>query len=113
MSLSCNFYAVPEPVFYRRRHGSNLSAATYKKLDNTRTVFENFLDRLPDVREKHSGTKKVRLTDFNRKLYREAMRKKLYQQAFDHAVNSWQNKKSVKNLFNLEKAAVNKLLKAH
>ena len=113
MSLSCNFYAVQEPVFYRRRHGSNLSSATYKKMHITWRVFENFLAKHPDIQEKYRSLVKSRRADLNAKLYREAMREKLYQQAFEHAVNAWQNKKSVKNLCNFGKAAVSKLIKAH
>ena len=98
LSRHCNFYPVEKAVFYRRRHGSNLSSATYKKLLITYNVFEDFVSRNPDIAVRYAETIRTRRGDFHRKLYREAKKEQLQTEARKHAKEAFRNLPSLKNL---------------
>ena len=108
MSLNHNFYAVQEPVFYRRRHGNNISSASYGKIHILLNVFEDFISRHQDILAPYSRIIKKRLADLHRKLYREAKKEKLFQQAFEHAAMTWKLNHSIKNLCSMAAAAAAK-----
>ncbi len=101
MSLHCKFYGVREPVFLRRRHGNNISSASYEKMKIVWNVFEKFLLRHPEVGSQFAEIVKERRNDLYGKLYREAKREKLYSSALTHAAAAWDLKKSGKNFFRL------------
>ena len=101
ISTHCNFYAVQDPVFLRRRHGSNLSAASYEKLATVYKVFENFLERHPEVLERYPVIIRRRRGDFNNKLCREACREKSYRQALEHARTAFKCTPSFKTFFRM------------
>lgn len=101
LSTHCNFYAVQDPVFLRRRHGSNLSAASYEKLATVYKVFENFLDRHPEMLARYPEIIRKRRGDFNNKLCREACREKSYRQALEHARTAFKCTPSFKTFFRM------------
>ena len=97
MSVKCRFYAVQEPVFKRRRHGSNISSATYDKEKIVWDVFENFLKKHPELETLYAATVKKRRGDFHRKLYREAMKEKRFSEVRFHAKEAFRFSKTLKN----------------
>lgn len=106
LSCSCNFYAVQEPVFLRRRHGNNLSSASYGKMLTVYRVLEDFLQKHPEAAGKYQHIVRKRRGDLNNKLYREARREKLTEEAFMHAAAAFKNAPSVKSFFRLLAAAL-------
>ena len=98
LSLECEFAAVQEPVFYRRRHSSNLSGATYEKLLISFGVFDSFIKSHPEIREKYPETTGRRYADYHNKLYREAKKEKKKEERFFHAKAAWKARPSLKNL---------------
>ena len=101
MSLKGKFYAVQEPVFLRRRHGSNLSSATYAKLHVGLDVLEHFIASHEEVQEKFRDTIRKRRADFHRKLYREAIKEKMFPEARSHAETAFKLEKSFKGFFRM------------
>ena len=84
MSLKHRFYAVQEPVFLRRRHGSNLSGATYEKVQISFKVFSDFVEAHPELRQEYGTIILRRTADYHNKLYREACREGLRKNALEH-----------------------------
>lgn len=101
LSLECSFYAVSEPVFLRRRHGGNLSSASYSKLSVTWGIFEEFVAAHPELEEKYSDIIRRRRADFHSKLRREAAREKLSDKAKYHAREAFKNHHTLKNFFRM------------
>lgn len=85
LSLKSSFHAVQEPVFLRRRHGDNLSNASYDKILTVYNIFEDFIARHPELYRKYKTTIRRRRGDFHNKLYREARREKLADKMRLHA----------------------------
>ena len=85
LSLKRNFYAVQNPVFLRRRHGNNLSGASYAKIFTAYQVFEDFVTRHHTVAGEFTEIIRRRRGDFHNKLYREARREKLADKMRLHA----------------------------
>ena len=101
LSLKSDFYAVQEPVFLRRRHGNNLSGASYAKILTVSRVFEDFVSRHQDVAEKFAGIIRLRRGDFHNKLYREARREKLAEQMRHHARSAFKYQPNLKTFFRM------------
>lgn len=99
MSTKSKFHAVQEPVFLRRRHGSNISSATCDKEMIVLAVFENFLACHPEVAERFPDVVSKRYGALHRKVYREALKEKRFQEAKVHAGKAFHFEKNVKNLF--------------
>lgn len=85
ISLECEFFALQEPVFLRRRHGNNLSAGSYEKLKVTASVVDNFAAAHPEVTETYSKIIRKRQADFHNKLRREAIKERKFAEAEFHA----------------------------
>ncbi|MBO7327586.1 MAG: glycosyltransferase [Lentisphaeria bacterium] len=85
LSLKCEFYAVQNPVFGRRRHGSNLSSANYAKMQIANSVFENFVAKHPELRQCFPRIIRKRCADMQNRLYREAQRENMKKEAAIHA----------------------------
>lgn len=101
MSTRIEFYAVQEPVFKRRRHSSNISSASYAKVNTGFEVLERFIASHKDIEKSFPAVIRKRRADFHRKLYREALKEKIYSKARYHASESFKLKKDIKNFFNL------------
>ena len=101
LSLQCNFYAVQEPVFLRRRHGSNLSSATYDKMFATFQVFERFVNENLPLQDKYSEIIRRRRVDFHRKLYREARREKQREKMLLHSRQAFKLQKNLKTFWQM------------
>lgn len=101
LSLKSNFYAVQEPVFLRRRHGSNLSGASYAKILTVSQIFEDFVSRHPESMGEFAGIIRRRRGDFHNKLYREARREKLKKEAVYHASEAFKYHPSIKTFFRM------------
>ena len=101
LSLKSDFYAVQEPVFLRRRHGSNLSGASYAKVLTAYNVFEDFVSRHQDVAEEFAGIIRQRRGDFHNKLYREARREKLADNVRHHARSAFKYQPNLKTFFRM------------
>ena len=99
LSLKSNFYAVQEPVFLRRRHGNNLSGASYAKILTVSRVFEDFVTRHQDVAEEFAEIIRKRRGDFHNKLYREARREKLTDKMRLHARAAFKYQPNIKTFF--------------
>lgn len=100
MSLTCDFYALNDrPVFLRRRHGNNISSASYAKMKVLLGVFENFLSRHPELFEKFGNVICKRRGDLHHKLFREARKEGLKKEAHEHACEAYRNVSSLKNLY--------------
>ena len=99
MSVRCRFYAIQEPVFKRRRHSSNISAASYDKERIVSDVFETFLKGHPEVENAYPEIVRKRRGDFHRKLYREAKKEKRHTEACFHAKEAFKFSKTLKNFF--------------
>lgn len=76
LSAVCRFHPVPEAVFKRRRHGSNLSAVNYEKQKLVLQVVEDFLTSHPGIAARYPGVVKQRLSTLHNKLAREAQRER-------------------------------------
>ena len=101
LSLKSDFYAVQEPVFLRRRHGNNLSGASYAKILTVSQVFEDFVSRHQDVAEEFAGIIRQRRGDFHNKLYREARREKLADNVRHHARSAFKYQPNLKTFFRM------------
>ena len=97
LAIEHNFYAIQEPVFLRRRHGSNLSSANYEKSMILYNVFEQFLIKNPDIELHYKKTVTKRKADLQNKLYREAKHEKLIKEAKFHAKNAFLLKPTIKS----------------
>ncbi len=99
LSLLANFYAVQKPVFLRRRHGGNLSAASYSKQLKVLTVLEDFLQQHPQIEAEFSETVRARRAVLHSKLCREARKEKRLAEAAEHARLAYKYDPSIKNFF--------------
>lgn len=100
LSLSHPFAAVKNPVFLRRRHSSNLSAASYKGTETGCRVFEEFISNHPDVAEKFAKKIRQRRGVLHSRLAREARREKLGKEVEkNHLKTALANDFSLKYLF--------------
>jgi len=106
LSLKCRFHAVQEPVFLRRRHGGNLSSATFAKMKMAWEVFDGFVAAHPELDQRYAAIIRSRRADFHNKLCREALREKLKKEARFHAGASFRARPGLKSLFRLLQAAV-------
>ena len=93
-----NFYAIQEPVFLRRRHGNNLSSASYNKILIANNVFETFIKNNPDIKNKFPKIVKRRRANLQNKLYREAKKEKLKLETKTHAKNAFLLNPTVKSI---------------
>lgn len=99
LSLQCEFIPVPEPVFLRRRHSSNLSQGSYDKQKIVLEVLEEFLAK---NEEELSPFKKIiskRRADLHNKLAREALKEGHKATAKEHWKTALNNRFSWKVLF--------------
>ena len=101
LSLQCNFYAVQEPVFLRRRHSGNISNINYNKQLTVLNVLEKFLAENPGVQTKYAKEIKNRLAVLNSKLCREARKEKRFTEAKMHAKKAFKLNPSLKNFCRL------------
>ena len=106
LSLKCEFYAVQKPVFMRRRHGNNLSSANYEKMRIANMVFENFVNRHPELQPHYTRIIRRRKSDMQNRLYREAKREGLKKQAAMHAKEAFRLKPGFKSFFRMITSAV-------
>ncbi len=74
LSLIAPFYPAPSPVFLRRRHNSNVSAASYRGSANMLEVFEEFVAAHPGAYGKAINRRRA---DLHNKLAREAKKEKM------------------------------------
>lgn len=77
MALIADFYAVSSPVFFRRRHNSNISAASYAKLNVIMGVLEEFFANHPEIARKYPDKVKRRYADIHGKLAKLAGKESL------------------------------------
>ena len=77
LALAHAFIAIQEPVFLRRRHSSNLSAASYKGSKTTLDVFEEFISSHPELNVRFGKVIRRRRAVLNARLAREAKREKM------------------------------------
>lgn len=108
LSLECEFCAVQEPVFLRRRHNSNMSCASYEKLSVTFSVVKNFISDNPQLNEKFKDLISKRVADFHNKLRRSALAEGLGEKAVYHAKEALRLAPSVKNALRLAEAKLKK-----
>ncbi len=101
LSAAMDFYAVEEPVFLRRRHGNNLSAASYDKLKNVLEILTGFLAEHPEIHAKYAASVKKRLAALHSKLAREAKKEKRSAEQKYHSAEAYKHAKTIKNLFRL------------
>lgn len=101
MSLDCNFYAVQEPVFLRRRHGNNLSSSAYWKIKLVWEILEDFLAENPRIAEQYADVVRRRRADMHHKLARQAAKENLRDERLEHAREAFRYSPGVKNLFHL------------
>ena len=99
LSLTHKFYAVQEPIFFRRRHGNNLSSASYRKLLITFQAFSDFVDAHPELNGQYGDIIRRRKVDFHNKLYREARRESLSREALAHIRSALRIKFTFKSLW--------------
>ena len=96
LAVQVPFYAVQEPIYLRRRHQSNLSSASYAKMKTMFSVFADFVTGHPELQEKYARIIRERYADFHNKLYREAKREGLREEALEHIRNAWHYRHSFK-----------------
>ena len=101
LSLLCDFYAVQEPVFLRRRHGNNMSSANYRKIHIVLEIIEDFAARHADIEITFTQELRKRRADLHNKLCREARKEKLTSEAKMHAVKAFKLKPSLKSFFRM------------
>lgn len=104
ISPECEFFALQEPVFLRRRHGSNLSAGSYDKLTITASVVDNFVKAHPELQEKYADIIRLRQADFHNKLRREAAKEKKFAEMLVHAEKAYKLAPGIKNFCRLAAA---------
>ncbi len=97
LSLNSEFYAVPQPVFLRRRHNSNMSSANYKKMLIVLNIVENFAARHSEIKTLYARELNNRRADLHNKLCREARKEKLHSEAKMHAKAAFKLKATLKN----------------
>lgn len=76
LSLEFPFTAVQEPVFLRRRHSSNLSAASYRGSKTALDVFEEFVAANPELSARFGKVIRRRRATLHSRLAREAAKEK-------------------------------------
>ena len=101
LSLASEFFAVQEPVFLRRRHSSNISSASYSKINTVLMVFEKFLQENPELEKLYKRTIRARRADLHSKLYREAAREKLSAELKTHARAAFSYRKNFRNFWRM------------
>ena len=101
LALKCEFYAIQEPVFLRRRHGNNLSSATYAKMQIANHVFESFINRHPELQADYSHEINQRRASIQNWLYREARKAKMKKEAAFHAKEAYRYKRNLKTFFRM------------
>ena len=101
LSLICDFYAVNQPVFLRRRHATNMSNANYRKMLTVLQIVEKFADSHTEIKELYGKVLKSRLADLHSKLHREAKKEKLFSDAKNHAKLAYKLKPTLKNFCRL------------
>lgn len=101
LSCHCSFSAVQEPVFLRRRHNTNVSSASYRKLYTVWRVVEDFLARHPEVEKQYAEIVRFRRADLHNKLYREAAREKLSAERKTHARAAFSCRKNFRNFWRM------------
>lgn len=106
LSLKCEFYAIQKPVFMRRRHGNNLSSANYEKMQIANRVFNDFVDRHPELQPHYTRIIRRRRYDMQNRLCREAKREKLGKAAAFHARETFKLKPGFKSFFRMVSAAL-------
>ena len=106
LALKCEFHAIQQPVFLRRRHGNNLSSANYEKMQIASSVFENFVARHPELEPHYTRIIRRRKSDMQNRLYREAKREGLKKQAAMHAKEAFRLKPGFKSFFRMITSAV-------
>lgn len=104
ISPECEFFALQEPVFLRRRHGNNLSAGSYDKLKITASVVDDFVKNHPELQEKYSDIIRLRQADFHNKLRREAAEEKKSAEMLFHASEAYRLAPGFKNFCRLTAA---------
>ena len=77
LSLKMPFKAVHDPVFLRRRHSSNLSAASYRGCKTALDVFEEFISRHEKLSDCYGEIIRRRRATLHSRLAREARKEKL------------------------------------
>ena len=101
LSLKSEFYAVQNPVFLRRRHGSNLSNANYSKMQIANSVYKNFVARHPELQLSYPRIIRRRYSDMQNRLYREAKRENMKKEAAIHAREFYRLNPGVKSFFRM------------
>ena len=88
------------PVFLRRRHSGNLSAASYRGSKTTLDVFEEFVAAHPELDGRYGKVIRRRRAVLNARLAREAKKEKLDKTIIrQHLKTALKNSFSFKNLF--------------
>ena len=99
LSLNHHFTAVQEPVFLRRRHSSNLSAASYKGSKTALDVFEEFVTKHPETSARFNNVIRRRRAVLNARLAREAKKENMEKRIIrQHLKTALVNKFSFKYL---------------
>ncbi|MEG1980832.1 MAG: hypothetical protein RR060_08875, partial [Victivallaceae bacterium] len=100
MALIADFYAVETPVFYRRRHNSNLSAGTYAKLNVIMGILEDFFAQHPEIARQYPDRVSRRYADMHGKLAKLAAREKLSKELMQtHLKAALRHHFTLKNFF--------------
>lgn len=100
LALVHTFIAIQEPVFLRRRHSGNLSAASYRGSKTTLDVFEEFVAAHPELDGRYGKVIRRRRAVLNARLAREAKKEKLDKTIIrQHLKTALKNSFSFKNLF--------------
>ena len=96
------FYYIDEPVFKRRRHGTNLSAASYAKQTILRNVVETFCRDNANLKALSPRLVRERLAALNLAMAREARRENLGPEVVHAALREALDQRfSLKTLFRL------------
>ena len=106
LALNYEFYAIQKPVFLRRRHGNNLSSASYEKMQIANKVFEDFVARHPELQPHYSRIIRRRRYDMQNRLFREAKRQKMRKAAAGHAREAFRLKPGFKTFFRMVFSAI-------
>ena len=77
LAVRANLHAVEDPVFLRRRHGSNLSSVNYEKTGLILKVLTDFAGRHPEIRAACGPVIRKRIAALHGKLAREAEKESL------------------------------------
>ncbi len=99
LSLSLPFMAVQEAVFLRRRHSSNLSAASYRNSKIILDIFEEFIAAHPELTGRYGKIIRRRRATLHSRLAREARKENLDKALIrTHLKTALQNHVSIKNI---------------